>query len=129
MTAFITTAQFHAFLAAWKESANAKSLSAPDMLLHGLLCHGDTRGFTPIANPTKLANGAAPAGALAQAASTLWSRLYPVANGKPSSGLGAPLAAAEVTPEQAGRLQEVLRDIQRGAFKPRAISPEGRDHA
>lgn len=129
MTTFITTTQFHAFLAAWKERANAKSLSAEDMLLHGLIRHGDIRGFTPITNQTKLANGADPSGALSKAAAALWSQLYSITRGKPSAGLSPLLAAAEVTPEQALRLQDVLREIQRGTFTPIAISPEGRSHA
>lgn len=129
MTTFTTTAQFRAFLTAWKARARAKALSAEDMLLHALLCHGDTRGFTPVANPNKLANGADPSGALAKAASALWIQLYPVAHGKPSTGLSHLLAAAEVTPEQALCLQAVLHEIRRGTFRPAAIVLEGCNHA
>lgn len=129
MTTLITTIQFHAFLAAWKACANAKCLSAGDMLLHGLLCHGDTRGFTPVTNQIKLANGAAPTGALTQAASTLWSRLYPIANEKPLPALHPLLAAARVTARQARQMQAVLREIQQGTFRPAATSGEAGEHA
>lgn len=129
MTAFVTAIQYHAFLAAWKALARAKTLSAEDMLLHALLCHGDTRGFTPVTSQIKLANGAASSGALVRAATTLWSRLYPIANEKPSPGVHSLLASARITARQARQLQAALREIQRGTFEPVAPSLEGVEHA
>lgn len=122
MSNILTTSQFNAFRAAWKARANAKALSAADMLLHALVCHGDTRGFTPITNAVKLAAGASPSGALSSAAAQLAGAL----RGGAAAGtflLGLP----DATPEQVQRLQDTLRDIRRGTFK--ATASEGRARA
>jgi len=55
----LTKEQFLEFRAKFKEQANAKSLSASDMILYNLIRGKDPKsGFTPITNPNKLSNGA-----------------------------------------------------------------------
>lgn len=55
---FPSKEEYLAFRAEWKAAARAKTLTAADMAAYALLRGKDLRqAFTPITNPTKLANG------------------------------------------------------------------------
>ena len=113
MHTITTKEQYAAFIAIWKECAHQKKLGAADMLLHGLLRHGDpTRGFTPVSRPTKLAAGMDPDGAVKRAMTALG---YALEDNFKRSGwysdggnLAALLQALELDAAQIRAAQELL---------------------
>lgn len=71
-TFFSSREQFAAFRTAFRNLANARSITPRDMMIYNIARSlPKERGFTPITNPIKLANGANPTHSLEQAISDL----------------------------------------------------------